>query len=249
MSAIGATQHPESSLIRKGLLFLVTLGVAGTATELVFLRHWEESLQLIPFVSLGALALALALVVFGGPSAIRIGRWLALAVLVTVFAAVVAAVVPIVMGLFAIAVALGVVALLGQFLEFNLFVENMVSMIGLALGIDYSLFILSRYREERPRGNDKLEAIGRAGATANRAVFFSGITVVLALLVGRLRLSDRTAAIPLTAGAAVAFAPLRLRSQRVVDRLMYGQRDDPYAVLADAGRAPIAPSATPITSP
>ena len=78
--------------------------------------------------------------------------------------------------------ALGVVALLGQFLEFNLFVENMVSMIGLALGIDYSLFILSRYREERRRGNDKLEAIGRAGATANRAVFFSGITVVLALL-------------------------------------------------------------------
>ena len=97
------------------------------------------------------------------------GLGIALAVLVTVFAAVVAAVVPIVMGLFAIAVALGVVALLGQFLEFNLFVENMVSMIGLALGIDYSLFILSRYREERRRGNDKLEAIGRAGATANRA--------------------------------------------------------------------------------
>ena len=83
MSAIGATQHPESSLIRKGLLFLVTLGVAGTATELIFLHHWKESLQLIAFASLGALALALALVVFGGPSAIRIGRWLALAVLVT----------------------------------------------------------------------------------------------------------------------------------------------------------------------
>ncbi len=55
-------------------------------------------------------------------------------------------------------------------------------MIGLAVGIDYALFIVARYREERVRGYDKLEAIGRSGATANRAVFFSGMTVVLALL-------------------------------------------------------------------
>src|SRR5213592_3738121 len=55
-------------------------------------------------------------------------------------------------------------------------------MIGLAVGIDYSLFIVSRYREERKKGHDKIEAIGGAGATANRAVFFSGLTVVLALL-------------------------------------------------------------------
>ena len=110
------------------------------------------------------------------------GLAIALVVLIVVFAAVVAAVVPIVMGLFAIGIALGTVALLGQFLEFNLFVTNMISMIGLAVGIDYSLFIVSRYREERRRGRDKLEAIGMAGATANRAVFFSGVTVVLALL-------------------------------------------------------------------
>lgn len=111
-----------------------------------------------------------------------IGLAIALIVLVLVFAAIVAAIVPIVLGLFSIAVALGVVALIGQAVEFNLFVQNMVSMIGLALGIDYSLFIVSRYREERRRGRDKLEAIGAAGATANRAVFFSGLTVVLALL-------------------------------------------------------------------
>ena len=54
-------------------------------------------------------------------------------------------------------------------------------MMGLAVGIDYSLFIVSRYREERHRGRDNLEAIGMSGATANRAVFFSGLTVVLAL--------------------------------------------------------------------
>jgi RND superfamily putative drug exporter len=111
-----------------------------------------------------------------------IGIGVALIVLIIVFGAIVAAIVPIVMAIFAIAVALGLVALIGQLFSFNLFVENMVTMIGLAVGIDYSLFIVSRYREERKKGFAKLDAIGAAGATANRAVFFSGLTVVLALL-------------------------------------------------------------------
>ena len=71
--------------------------------------------------------------------------------------------------------------LIGTFWRFSFFVPNLISMMGLAVGIDYSLFIVSRYREERARGRDNLEAIGRSGATANRAVFFSGLTVVLAL--------------------------------------------------------------------
>ncbi|MGH2765057.1 MAG: MMPL family transporter, partial [Actinomycetota bacterium] len=111
-----------------------------------------------------------------------IGVAIALIVLIVVFASIVAALVPIVMAVFAIAVALGLVSVIGQLTEFNLFVTNMISMIGLAVGIDYSLFIVSRYREERKKGFDKLEAIGASGATANRAVFFSGLTVVLALL-------------------------------------------------------------------
>jgi RND superfamily putative drug exporter len=111
-----------------------------------------------------------------------IGIGIALIVLVVVFAAIIAALLPIVMAIFAIIVALGLVSLIGQIVEFNLFVENIVTMIGLAVGIDYSLFIVSRYREERKKGFDKLGAIGAAGATANRAVFFSGMTVVLALL-------------------------------------------------------------------
>ncbi|HEX7464694.1 MAG TPA: MMPL family transporter, partial [Actinomycetota bacterium] len=109
------------------------------------------------------------------------GIGIALIVLIVVFGSIVAALLPVVMGLFAIAVALGLVALIGQLFQFSLFVENMVTMIGLAVGIDYSLFIVSRYREERKKGFDKLDAIGAAGATANRAVFFSGLTVVLAL--------------------------------------------------------------------
>ncbi|MGZ5305673.1 MAG: MMPL family transporter [Actinomycetota bacterium] len=111
-----------------------------------------------------------------------IGILAALVVLVVVFGAIVAALLPIGMAIFAIAVALGITALVGQIVEFNLFVTNIISMIGLAVGIDYSLFIVSRFREERKKGFEKLEAIGAAGATANRAVFFSGMTVVLALL-------------------------------------------------------------------
>jgi RND superfamily putative drug exporter len=110
-----------------------------------------------------------------------IGILVALIVLIVVFAAILAALVPIAMAFAAIPVALGLVSLIGQLYHFNLFVENMVTMIGLAVGIDYSLFIVSRYREERKKGFAKLDAIGAAGATANRAVFFSGLTVVLAL--------------------------------------------------------------------
>src|SRR6266571_3549436 len=101
---------------------------------------------------------------------------------IVAFGTAAAAVVPVVLAIMAIVVALGLVSLLGLAFDLSFFVTNMVTMIGLAVGIDYSLFIVSRYREERARGRDKLAAVGAAGATANRAVFFSGITVVLALM-------------------------------------------------------------------
>ena len=112
----------------------------------------------------------------------QFGVGVALIVLVIVFGAVVAGVVPIAMGIASIVVAVGLVALVGQAFEFSFFVVNMISMMGLAVGIDYSLFIVSRYREERHHGLAKLDAIGLASSTASRAVFFSGMTVVLALV-------------------------------------------------------------------
>ena len=110
-----------------------------------------------------------------------IGIIAALAILIVVFGTVAAGVLPIVMGIMAIVVALGLVSLLGLAFDLSFFITNMVTMIGLAVGIDYSLFTVSRYREERARGRDKMAAIAAAGGTANRAVFFSGLTVVLAL--------------------------------------------------------------------
>ncbi|MEX1046056.1 MAG: MMPL family transporter [Actinomycetota bacterium] len=110
-----------------------------------------------------------------------IGVPVALIVLIVVFGALLAAILPIVMAIFSIMLSLAAVALIGQLFHFQVFVTNMISMIGLAVGIDYSLFVVSRYREERRRGREKLEAIGHAGGTANRAVFFSGMMVVIAL--------------------------------------------------------------------
>ena len=105
----------------------------------------------------------------------------ALVILVIVFGAVVAGFIPILVGAASIALAMAVVALVGQIVKFSFFVPNMITMMGLAVGIDYSLFVVSRYREERRHGRDKLSAIEATGGTASRAVLFSGMTVVLAL--------------------------------------------------------------------
>ena len=107
---------------------------------------------------------------------------IALIILLLVFGAVVAAGLPILLSLLAITLAVGLTALVGQTFSVSVFAINMISMMGLATGIDYSLFIISRFREERARGRDKLDAIAVTGGTASRAVLFSGLTVVLALL-------------------------------------------------------------------
>ena len=107
---------------------------------------------------------------------------IALIILALVFGAIAASVIPIVLALLAIVLAVGATAVLGVQFEFSFFVTNVITMIGLAVGIDYSLFAISRFREERARGLDKMDAIARTGATASRTVFFSGMTVVIALL-------------------------------------------------------------------
>ena len=106
---------------------------------------------------------------------------IALLILVLVFGAVVAAVIPLVIAIISILIALGISALVGQVFGLSFFVTNIIFMVGLAVGIDYSLFIVHRFREERRKGLPKLDAIEQAGNTATRAVLFSGITVVLAL--------------------------------------------------------------------
>ena len=105
----------------------------------------------------------------------------AMLVLLIVFGAVVASFVPVLLAIVSIVFALALVALVGQVWEVSFFVINMLSGMGLALGVDYALFIVSRFREERARGVDKIAAIAATGRSANRAVFFSGTAFVIAL--------------------------------------------------------------------
>jgi RND superfamily putative drug exporter len=112
---------------------------------------------------------------------LQIGLPAALIVLLLVFGAVVAALVPMGIAIVSIVVAIALAALVGQALTLSFFIVNMVTAMGLALGIDYSLFVLSRYREERHNGLEKNDAIVASGATASKAVLFSGSSFVVAL--------------------------------------------------------------------
>ncbi len=110
-----------------------------------------------------------------------IGLPVALVILIVVFGAVVAAGIPLLIALLAILVSMGMTVIVGQAFDLSLFVVNMIMMIGLAVGIDYTLFIVQRFREERATGHAVLDSVVRAGDSATRAVFFSGMTVVIAL--------------------------------------------------------------------
>ncbi|HSB38314.1 MAG TPA: MMPL family transporter [Gaiellaceae bacterium] len=112
---------------------------------------------------------------------LSVGLPAALIILLLVFGAVVAGLIPLLMAFVAIIVALGLCAIIAAGFTLSVFVVNMLTGMGLALGIDYSLFVVSRYREERAGGLEELEAIGAASATASRAVLFSGSVFVIAL--------------------------------------------------------------------
>jgi len=111
-----------------------------------------------------------------------IGVTAAIIVLLIVFGAIVAGLLPLLKTvLFTLPISLGIVGLLGTLWDFSFFTPNLITMMGIAVGVDYALFIVSRYREERHKDREKLDAIRASGATASRAVFFSGMTVVIAL--------------------------------------------------------------------
>jgi RND superfamily putative drug exporter len=119
-----------------------------------------------------------------------VGIAAAVVIMLLVFGAAVAATLPILLALAAVFTAVGIVAMISLGYEVNTFTVIVLTMVGLAVGIDYSLFIVQRFREERDRGFEKLDAIGIAGATASRTVLFSGLAVAIALA-GMLIMPDR----------------------------------------------------------
>lgn len=106
---------------------------------------------------------------------------LTLVILLVVFGALIAASVPLLLSVSAVLAALGFLQALGHVIPINSTVSSVVLLIGMAVGIDYSLFYLRREREERQRGRSLQEALRVTARTSGRAVVISGVTVMLCL--------------------------------------------------------------------
>ncbi|MEU5917210.1 MMPL family transporter [Streptomyces sp. NPDC047141] len=111
-----------------------------------------------------------------------IGIVLAGFVLVVTFGSLVAAGLPLLTAVIGVGIGVSTITALANVLDLGTTTSTLASMIGLAVGIDYALFIVSRYRAELAEGREKEEAAGRAVGTAGSAVVFAGLTVVIALV-------------------------------------------------------------------
>ncbi|MFF0598933.1 MMPL family transporter [Streptomyces antibioticus] len=110
-----------------------------------------------------------------------IGVVVAGVVLAVTFGSLIAAGLPLVTAVIGVGIGIGSITALGSVLDLGSTTSTLAMMIGLAVGIDYALFIVSRYRHERAEGRGGEEAVGRAVGTAGSAVVFAGLTVVIAL--------------------------------------------------------------------
>lgn len=188
------TTHDDSTFVARDgrtTFFLVSLGVRGDAVaEAVqplrekfseVLNHFPNR-QAYSVLVTGRAPLDIDIRTVSAEDARRNERKLVpitLVILVLAFGALVAAFLPIIVGVMAIAIALTIVGVIAQFVPTSVFVLNMISMIGLGVGIDYSLLVVTRFREELNAGLRQRDAAVRTVATAGHAVVTSGLTVVV----------------------------------------------------------------------
>jgi RND superfamily putative drug exporter len=117
-----------------------------------------------------------------GGAAEGVGMLAALVILVLLFGSLLAASLPIVIGVFAVGSAIGLIVLASHVATVADFTAPLMLLVGLGVGIDYALLIFSRYRAELVAGADRERAVRNALDTAGRTVFFAGCTVIIALL-------------------------------------------------------------------
>ena len=157
------------------------------------------------------------------------------------FGSAIAAGLPLLLAIAGIAVGFAVINLGTNATPLSVWSMNFSMMIGLAVGIDYSLFIVSRYREERGEGRDAIDAIGATLATAGKAVFLSALTVVLSLaaifvvpiMVFRSMALGMILSVVATAAASLTLLPALLVAMG--DRVLVA-RGEPNADRAAEGR-------------
>jgi RND superfamily putative drug exporter len=111
-----------------------------------------------------------------------IGLPIALLILLLVFGTVIGAMLPLVIGLVSMTTTLGIIYFIAPHASLSNFLPSMVSMLGLAVGIDYALFLVSRFREEFQKRGQVAEAIAVTSQTTGKSIFFSGIAVLISLL-------------------------------------------------------------------
>jgi RND superfamily putative drug exporter len=124
---------------------------------------------------------ALATQPAAGGSAEAIGIAIAAVVLLITFGSLAAAGLPLLTAILGVGISMSAVLALGSAFGLSETTGTLATMLGLACGIDYALFVVSRYREEREKGHAPREAAGLAAGTAGSAVVFAGLTVVIAL--------------------------------------------------------------------
>jgi len=107
---------------------------------------------------------------------------LSILILGIVFGSIVAALLPVGVGLGTVAAAIGMTVWLSNVTDVTVYATNIISLIGIGVSIDYSLFLVNRFREELDRGLDVRTATAMSCATAGKAVFYSGITVAIGLM-------------------------------------------------------------------
>src|SRR3954453_8069069 len=158
---------------------------------------------------------------------------LLLLVLMLVFRSPVAASIPLTLGLTTISTMAGVLELVNHVKEIDVVALNMGSMMGLALGVDYSLVMVSRFREELAAGAEPVDAMRRTGLTAGRTVKFAGLALVVAMVAaafvapGGILMSSGigtiTATVVSVLGAATALPAILVLIGRRVDRWSFGR--------------------------
>ncbi|ROP30712.1 MMPL family transporter [Couchioplanes caeruleus] len=141
-----------------------------------------------------------------------------LLILLVVFGAVIAAGIPVVLALSSVGAAIGLSALVSHFVPATSTVTNVILLMGMAVGVDYSLFFVKREREERARGRDRLDAIEIAALTSGHTVLMSGITVIVAM--AGLYLARETTFTSLATGSIVVVAVAMLASLTVLPALL-----------------------------
>ena len=194
-AATGAASH--ITYYDSGLSDLVS-GDGSTTYALLSYDGSEEKIQpLVPQIrELASVDTALETHVIGGPAvdfdmektsesdlitAETYSLPLILVILIFVFGGLVAAALPLILGIASVSITLAMLFVLGHWIPLSVFARNIVTMVGLGLGVDYSLFIVSRFREELAAGASVREALRGTQDTAGRAVLFSGAAVVVGL--------------------------------------------------------------------